>query len=263
MKRILLVATLMFLFSNIIFSQIKFGLTIGGNYSGLTHKVKKDIDLVSDYDIGNYSYTFGLRFGFNIDIPIVEDVFSIQPALLYSQKGYGISVRGLLNDDPIIDSVDGSINVSYNYIELPIDLVFKIQDIRITIGSYIAYGINGKEVADFTVYDDAGRKLLHHEWDFDVSAVNGTVDEETFINEHTEGNTTDFFNSFDYGLNFGIGYVFYEDMVVNAGYSLGLTNVVPNYDVSKQNSDGYNLDNYSENVVMKNSVFSLSFTYFF
>ena len=163
------------------------------------------------------SYQVGLVTNFNI-----SEAFSIQPGLMLSGKGSKKS----LND---VDT-----RLTLNYLEVPINVIYNISDFQVFAGPYLGFGLFADVKSDNDLADE-----IDAEFKNDISLVEASTLE------------TLYYNSFDYGLNVGAGYMVNESIQIQAGYGLGLGNIHPKVDGEDPNSD------------TNNSVIQLNVSYFF
>ncbi|GAB3531017.1 hypothetical protein GCM10027443_12620 [Pontibacter brevis] len=89
-------------------AQATFGVRAGGNLSNLAGDVTDD---------SRFNNKFGWHAGVTANFGIVEDFFSIQPELYYSNKGFRNSEEDF-EIDALTYNRKGSVN--YNYLELPV-----------------------------------------------------------------------------------------------------------------------------------------------
>ncbi len=243
------------------FAQVKFGIKAGGNVCNM----KIDID----NDIGDEPETkakMGFHIGLITDIPLLENTLSLQPALLYSNKGYSLDVEKILDDvyDDIgmdMDDYEGYARINYNYIELPINLVYKNRGFQVSAGPYFAIGISGSYKHDFSFEldgEDFDSDDYYDEDSYKLQPVFGKVDDDMYEDSLDDEDVWDLYRAFDFGLNLGIGYQV-KSILFNVGYSFGLGNLTPKYD-----ADDYDMDeDYTEGVIKKNRVFTFSVSFFF
>lgn len=125
--------------------------------------------------------------------------FSVQPGLSLQGKG---GMNSFMEDNIRKEEATNLL-----YVELPINVLYHISlvggDFSAGLGPYVATGISGK-----TKIDDHKEDI---EW----------------------GNDADFAR-WDTGLNFIIGYRFFEGLSIDAGYALGLKNMAPENELSIQ-----------------------------
>lgn len=254
-KLVLIVVGL--IFSVQTFAQTKVGVRVGRNVCNM----KFDID--SDYRWKpEAKANMGFQIGIIADVPLVEETLSLQPALLFSNKGYNLDFKETLEGelDAIdlnlyVDDYEGYYSCNYNYIELPVNLIYKKSGFQVSAGSYFALGIGGE-----VKYDHSYRvrySYVSEEGSYELEPVFGEVDEDTYENHSNDEDLAELYRAFDFGLNFGVGYQV-GSVVFNVGYSPGLGNLTPNYDV-----DDHFDEDYSKEVIQKNRVFTFSASCFF
>ena len=90
--------------------DVRFGLRAGANYSNLAGDVKNE---------AAYNNKAGFLGGVMVNIPVLDDNFlSVQPEILYSQKGFEnkpTEFTGLLGTKQKREG-----NVNYNYLDVPV-----------------------------------------------------------------------------------------------------------------------------------------------
>ena len=262
MKNIkLLLIVVGLLFSTLTFAQIKIGIKAGGNLNNM----KFDID--RDYgDEPETKSKIGFHIGVITDITLLENTLSLQPALLFSNKGYSLDMKEMLDDEfddygVDMDDYKGYARMNYNYIELPINLVYKNSGFQISAGPYFAIGIGGSFKHDFSFEadgEDFDSDDFFDEDSYKIQPVFGKVDDNIYEDYLDDEDVIELYRAFDFGLNLGVGYQV-KNVLFNIGYSFGLTNLTPEYD-----ADDYDMDeDYTENVIQKNRVLTFSVSYFF
>ena len=126
----------------------------------------------------------GLQFGLTYNLALSDKV-SIRPGALYSVKGYGLEV------------FDTEAKIKFNYLEIPVDIVFDVFDseafgIDVHAGPYLGYMLSAKGEANG----------MSEDIDFEDSDI----------------------NRIDIGLNLG-GTVNFSGVYVGLNYGLGLSNL--------------------------------------
>ncbi|MFW6145469.1 MAG: porin family protein [bacterium] len=162
------------------------------------------------------SYQVGVTTNFSMG-----ETFSLQPGLILSGKGSKYS------EEFFGETLDYNMNLSY--LEIPINAVYNIGGFQVYAGPYLGFGLFGKAKFDNDEIDDEDIEFT------------GDVTEET------NGIPL---NGFDYGLNFGVGYMLNESLQVQLGYGLGLGNLNPKFDGEDPEDSN------------ANSVIQLSLSYF-
>jgi len=204
------------------FSQMRYGIKVGANFANINHNfANPDFELPTKIRL---AYNIGAI----IEYPLSE-IITLQSGLQLTSKGY--SSNFLFK------------RYSITYLEVPINVAYKIRDFRIIVGPYIAFGISGKtKLRGTLVYKGTVVK------DVDIK-FKGTLNESDFNPSIT------YIKGLDYGLSFGIGYNI-GPMMINAGYGLGLANLTPDIEVA-----GFEF--YAKAWKKSNSVLNLSVSYFF
>ena len=243
------------------FSQVTLGVRGGANLSNMFFDIDSEYGEEPDTKLKP-----GLQFGLMLDVPLARNGFSMQPGLLFSQKGFSFDMEemfdDLLADQGLeLESYEGYMRVRLNYVELPVNFVFKMEGLQFFAGPYFAFGIGGAMTHDFKATADGETLNSSDIFDKDkykIKAVYKPVDNDAYADFMEDNNLYDIYRGFDYGVNLGIGYQF-DSFQVNLGYSYGLGNVTPNYDADKYEMDA----NYTKGFIQRNRVISLSLAYFF
>lgn len=200
MKKILLSLGAAVLLAGAANAQVSYGLKAGvnlGKYSGLEAPL-------SDYQKNNTSfYVTGFA-----DLPVAPS-FSIQPGISLQGKGGKIEASG--------DLGDGSLTRNVMSIEVPVNAVYYIPvgytgSVFLGAGPYVGFNISGKDKISGNFGEGNGGS--------------STADLKF------SGDDKDM-NLFDAGVNFLGGYKFNNGFLINAGYGLGLTNLIPDNDGDK------------------------------
>ncbi|HLS94891.1 MAG TPA: porin family protein [Sphingobacterium sp.] len=143
------------------------------------------------------------------DLPVASN-FSIQPGVSLQGKG-----TRFYEDYEGVAQAEFSRNVMS--IEVPVNAVYWIPagtgSVFLGAGPYIGFNVSGKEKLKGNLGDYNGAT----EWDLNFSGDNKDM------------------NVIDAGANFMAGYRLYNGLLINAGYNLGLTQLVPNADNNVSN----------------------------
>lgn len=109
-------------------AQSGLGIRGGANFSNLSGDLK---------DESRYENKVGFHGGLTYNIPLVGDFFSVQPELLYSNKGFKYQ------DSEIALPLGGTLrregNMNYNYLELPVLARIKAGPIYFEAGPQASY----------------------------------------------------------------------------------------------------------------------------
>jgi len=261
--RTLLLFTTGFLIVSISYAQVRIGIKAGGNIATTMYDVDSD-----DIREPETKFKMGFHIGAIADIPLIANTLSLQPGLLYSNKGVSYDMEKMLkhinsqiNPTSDLTNYDGYFRLNYNYIELPIHVAYKVKNLQVYAGPYVAVGIGGRLRHDFS-YELHGKKFDsndHYEKDpYTLKPVYDEVDQKEFNDALDDEDIFRLYRGFDAGINFGFGYQI-NRILINAGYSLGLVNMAPDFDKSIRNKDYH----HSENIIQKNRVITFSVSYFF
>lgn len=196
MKRKFLLFISMIIGTFAIAQEPSFGVRAGLTSSGMRGDAITSLNSLLDYTDGYI--TTGNRTGFFAggfaNIPLGE-VFSIEPALYYSQKGY--ELRGSLNvKGAEFLGVNAKAGLNMQYIDLPVVAKANFNGFEVFAGPQISY------LSSATLKTSAG--LLG----FDLLK--------------TSTDATPVFNKWDAAITAGIGYNFSNGLNIRAAYDYGL-----------------------------------------
>jgi hypothetical protein len=187
--------------------------------------------------------TTGFVAGLGFNIPITEDgFFSVQPEVLYLQKGYRVDYSNALG------SLD--LEEKFNYVEVPVlgKVNFGTEKIKLYVnaGPSFGYALDGKYESVVKAgplsLNTSGKNI------FEAEPDNSTGDDAYFDPKY--------YNRLDIGLQFGGGIglaVGPGAVLLDARYGLGLTNFY------KGNTD--NSSNADNDPNIKNRVFAFTLGY--
>ena len=142
--------------------NIRFGLRAGANYSNLSGNIKNE---------DTYNNKVGFLGGVMLNVPLLaDDLLSIQPEILYSQKGFE-------NKPTEFSSVLGKQkregNVNYNYIDVPLLLKFKALGFVAEAGPQYSYLLSSNNETKTTTTPTVGSPTVSETKDKnDVSGLN-------------------------------------------------------------------------------------------
>ncbi len=207
MKKLILIISVSLL-SYGLHAQIGVGPTFGLNMASVAGE-----DWVGD-DLEGIEMRPGVHMGLtaNLSIPLL---FQIQPSVLFSMQGTNYE-RTYVNVDGLDVSESGY--ATLNYLKVPLHFIKgfgpDMAQFQIFLGPYLGYGIGGK-----------------YENEMSINNVTTTTDGDVkFEADVTDPESkTMYYNTMDYGLDFGIG-VKITSLQVQAGYGLGLANINTKFD---------------------------------
>lgn len=106
--------------------SIRFGVKAGANLSNLAG------DLIGK---GQYDNRFGFHGGVMLNFGLANDLVSIQPELLYSQKGFKYS-------DQAFGIYRNTGSVRYDYLDVPVLVRVKVSGVFFELGPQYSYLMN-------------------------------------------------------------------------------------------------------------------------
>jgi len=197
MKKNLFILVLCVFFASTSFAQMKFGVTAGLNGAGLVYGG----DYNEETAIKNTLICF--QAGLVFDLGFTENI-SIVPELLFSQ-------RGAFQKFEQIDNKQNtqSIYLTFNYLQLPVNLAFKFNAGRsskmsIFAGPYVGYMISAEHKTET-------------DWD---------GEKETETEKFEIGSNEDQLKALDYGVNAGLGFHWGNGMFLKLQYNMGLNSIL-------------------------------------
>jgi hypothetical protein len=205
MKKMILVA-----FATVLatagFSQTRYGIQVIGNAGSASFNAE---------GLEGFKKPMKVGFGAGVVADVnLSDKFNFRPSLNFLQKKAAVEYQ-----TPDLPGKDFSINSTLNYLEMPLNLVYKIpvgaSTAYIAAGPSIGYGISGKLKAKGWLASEEGEEPG------EIIEVNESVD--AFKKEDNEGGG---FKRVAVSLNASAGIEFQNGLYINAGYLAGLSNLV-------------------------------------
>lgn len=132
--------------------------------------------------------------------------FALQPALVFSQKGEQFDAATSINGFAGVSSTETSSVNRYNWLELPVNVVYTLHGFQVFAGPYVALGVGGRQRGTSWSTSPFAR---YAPYDFDEKVQYGSDTENRRV---------------DAGVNFGLGYR-KGPLQVQLGYNLGLRNL--------------------------------------
>ncbi|MBY5957837.1 PorT family protein [Membranicola marinus] len=191
-------------------AQTKVGITAGANFSkGYIENENGNVDETQGIP--------GIRAGLTFDIPVIGNIY-IQPAAIYSQKGFKQNSNGFAG-------IDNEFKAQVSYFEVPVNLLYKPKvgsgNLVLGAGPYIGYGLGGQ-------------------WETQTDVVIGDIIIENsgdviFKKDVKDGEFGNYLygKPLDYGVNLLAGYDFWGVFSLQVQAQLGLANIQPEVDGQK------------------------------
>jgi hypothetical protein len=204
-------------------AQLKIGLTGGIDYTKMNvHRLYQD-----DFGIqGKAAYHFGLASEYK-----VNEKVSFTADLIFANKGFTQPTRQETTGNDFLVHKVSDIDVSVNYIEMPILTEFMVNfdkmNVFFGVGPYIAYGVGGKinlNIESGTNIVQFADKIYWSKFDW---IRNANLNESIVYNlGHAN------IQRFDYGpvVRFGIEY---HSFSVNAEYQYGIANLMYEWGINE------------------------------
>ncbi|MDO7848281.1 porin family protein [Hymenobacter sp. M29] len=194
-------------------SGVRIGLKGGANLASFTGTDKQGTK-------SKYGFSAGATFNFRL-----SDLISIQPELLFSQKGSKVDYAGNNNSDASVfkpGSVSGTFGQTLSYIDVPL-LVRVNTGGSDGSGFFFEFGPQASFLVAQRGFIDSGDKatvlLVGDQRDTPNSVANPTLPAMAV------GNSTDDFNKVVIGYAVGLGYQLTSGLSLNVRYSGDLSQV--------------------------------------
>ncbi len=204
-KQILLIASIAL--STLAIAQVKpsFGIRAGVSSSGMRGDAAGNIKNIAGFTNGiiNTSQRTGFFAGTYAAIPF-NNLISVEPALYYSQKGYGLKGDYTVKNAGFLGA-NAKARLNTQYIDLPVVIKATISGFQLFAGPQISY-------------------LIHADLHTTAGALGINL-----LNAKT--NATQQFNRWNEGVTAGIGYQFTNGINVMAAYDYGLSKADANKNI--------------------------------
>lgn len=132
--------------------------------------------------------------------------FALQPALLFSQKGEQFEATTYISGVAGVSGATSSTVNRYNWLELPINVIYTVHGFQVFAGPYVALGVGGRQTGTISGFSPFIRYALQ------------SIDEQVAYGPATNN------RRLDAGVNFGLGYR-QGPLQVQLGYGLGFRNL--------------------------------------
>ncbi len=211
-------------------AQISFGPRIGANFADFGFRTESPL-------LPNVQMRLGAQVGVAANFGFGDNL-ALQPALLYSQKGYRVDLE--YTDNGRTFTYEDKQRLSY--LEIPVNFVYTSggdEGLQVFAGPYVGFGLNGKS-------EEKSQTLINN-----TTVTTEREADTEFVDKVGNDNKKDYFRRLDVGATFGVGYKT-GPIQVQLGYGLGVSNLTPNDKDNKEPED----TTYNRNL-------QLTLTYFF
>lgn len=207
-----------FLISSQLFCQLQFGFRAGATISRITDRnlAGSSINFSNDY----YS---GINFGFFSDLELSEKT-RLELGLDITQRGFKETSSFESDSLAYIQEVE----MNFFYLRIPLSLKYNFTVGKLNFcaksGLYLGIGTGGRYEANPNIYRNrTGIDYLNEPYERGVIFVS-SLHSQNLANAFYGSDY--YLNRLDYGATFGLGYR-YKNLLLEAGYDLGLQNLVP------------------------------------
>ena len=192
-----------------IFSQAQLRMAILGGVHSASVKEQNSIPSWETDIKPGYSKRAGLNLGILVDVPLSSNNrWHLQPGIIYMEKGRKFYMRNDTTTSMLTDTISSSYNLGINYIDIPLNLAYKIPlgkkaSFFLSAGPYVGFFYNGKQKNETRMYSS-----------------NSFKDEEVRLES---GNEKGKFKTFNAGVNARAGLEI-GNVLLSGFLSEGLTN---------------------------------------
>ncbi|MBS7563546.1 PorT family protein [Mucilaginibacter sp. Bleaf8] len=188
-------------------TQTKFGIKGGVNFANVHLSTEGSSTSANAGNLTSFSA------GLFADVQVSEG-FSIQPALLYSGKGFKISQTATATFESVNVNAESKLKTKLNYIQVPVNFLYNS---RTNAGNFF---IGGGPFAAVAV-------SAHYKGYVYGSGTDGqnTVEQREDMDEKIEIGKDSGIKRMDYGITGLAGFRFNNNLSLNVNYDLGLANI--------------------------------------
>jgi hypothetical protein len=222
--------------------KVSYGVRVGGQVTGMSAKPPGFSGPPSFYaDFNPKNNFWNGQAGFALDASF--GWLSVQPAVVFSQKGYRINRSWQRELSGTVYNVKSFTRLRLNYLEVPVNLVATVRGVQLFAGPYLGIALSGEYQERYAGPVRASESQPVYV--FDTWSHN----QKLRIGRSSSPYYNDAFRRLDAGYNVGLGYIL-GPWQAQATYSHGVKNVYPSPYI------GYNPQS-------KNRGFVLDASYFF
>ena len=173
-------------------------------------------NIVNNNDDSDNGMKLGLIFGANYNAEL-SDAMSLDVSATYKQSGTKETSESSSSYGGVTSSVESSQTISLDYLDISPSLSFNLSDaMALSFGPYLAFAVGGKAKYEITqTISGTG-----------TSQDGSTTQSEEESIDFGDGDDDDGIKAMDFGLNIGATYSINDAISINAGYSMGLTNLM-------------------------------------
>ena len=246
MKRFILLFVILGMLQSGI-AQFRLGVKLGITATNVSINAATGLDDLELPTARRLNFDGGVIFEYDL----MPDLLSLRSGLEYAQKGFVVDINRFKELHNDIKNISGDWKTSFQYMQLPVSLVYQLGDFNINAGPYLAYGLGGLEVQDLEVEMNDG-SINNIQDSYDLQPVFGSVKDD--LSSTDDSMLIRYFNGLDFGINVGFGYKI-KNVLINAQYQQGFTNITPKL----ADEPDFN----PSDLLAKHNVLSLELTYFF
>jgi len=189
------------------YAQVTFIPKVGVSWTSVSFNDDINDQYAGDFDYGSKA---GLIIGIAAAIPLGGDMFTLQPELLFHQKGYTSKYED--------SEVSESYRTTLNYLEVPVLAIVNFGKFYAATGPYIGFGVGGKYTG-------------HNTYQGQTAAHEGKIKFGEEPDNYHGSNA--YVNAFDFGIQLGAG-VKVSVIVIDLRFGLGLTDLIDKQDLNTQ-----------------------------
>ena len=215
----------------------RLGLRGGLNRASSTVEAANNFPSSQYYYSASKSAIYAWQAGAVLDLAFHR--FSLQPALVFSQKGEQFDAATSIGGFAGVTGTRSSTVNRYNWLELPVNVVYTLHGFQVFAGPYVALGVGGRQHGIISRFSPCARFAPQ------------SIDYKVYYDPESNN------RRLDAGINLGIGYQ-RGPLQMQLGYGLGLRNL--------HQSNSYQLYDYGHDFSQDaayNRVIQLMGTYFF
>ena len=207
MKKVTALFIMNLVLATSLYAQVNVLAKAGVSWSSVSFNEDINDQFVGDFDYGPKA---GFIAGLATEIPLGGDKFSLQPELLFHQKGYTAKYAD--------SESSSSFTHTLNYLEVPVLFRANFGKFYATTGTYVGFGVGGNYKGSITATSIG----FTTDWEGKVK-FGPEPDNYTGSNQYV--NAVDFGVQLGAGMNVGL-------VVIDLRFGLGLTDIIDKRDLN-------------------------------